>query len=156
MLARAGIGLCASRLLFTTTHKAHARPPTIHGVQTSLHWYQCFVSVSTAETCCGATTVCSPALPCSTGVTATEGFDVCNVALASLSSARILSSLAFRAAAPARPAACFLGSFRRVVCSFAGVSSGVRTTGSVTLSGVDIVSYGKRAYVSKLAMLRSG
>ena len=86
--------------------------------------------------CCFATG-CSFGTTSATGVAASATASVCRDCLAARSSSKRLSCLAFLAAAPARPAATFLGSFDLAVGEAAtGTGAGVVTLSNASVDSV--------------------
>ena len=86
--------------------------------------------------CCFATG-CSFGTTSATGVAASATASVCRDCLAARSSSKRLSCLAFLAAAPARPAATFLGSFDLAVGEAAtGTGAGVVTLSNPSVDSV--------------------
>ena len=118
------------------THSAASPAPTrrIQGVQSAFTGSP--GSPGAGIGCCFATG-CSFGTTSATGVAASATASVCRDSLAARSSSKRLSCLAFLAAAPARPAATFLGSFDLAVGEAAtGTGAGVVTLSNPSVDSV--------------------
>ena len=118
------------------THSAASPAPTrrIQGVQSAFTGSP--GSPGAGIGCCFATG-CSFGTTSAKGVAASATASVCRDCLAARSSSKRLSCLAFLAAAPARPAATFLGSFDLAVGEAAtGTGAGVVTLSNPSVDSV--------------------
>ena len=118
------------------THSAASPAPTrrIQGVQSAFTGSP--GSPGAGIGCCFATG-CSFGTTSATGVAASATASVCRDCLAARSSSKRLSCLAFLAAAPARPAATFLGSLDLAVGEAAtGTGAGVVTLSNPSVDSV--------------------
>ena len=124
------------------THSAASPAPTrrIQGVQSAFTGSPGSPgSPGAGIGCCDGTsaTGCSFGTTSATGVAASATASVCRDCLAARSSSKRLSCLAFLAAAPARPAATFLGSFDLAVGEAAtGTGAGVVTLSNPSVDSV--------------------